>query len=77
MLRHPRQRRHHTKVSFCFTKVAFAVAVPCSCRTIPRWQARELVPGDKLRPGAYKQQLRQREEAQLELVGIWGSTFQC
>lgn len=37
-------------------------------RTVPRWQLQEATPARTLRQGSYKQQLRQREEANLELV---------
>ncbi|PSC74761.1 fatty-acid-binding 1 [Micractinium conductrix] len=36
-------------------------------RSVPRWVAQELTPGHTIRQGALKMQLRQREEAQLEL----------
>lgn len=38
------------------------------CRTIPRWQLQQGIPARELRQGAYKQQLRDHEEAELELV---------
>lgn len=41
------------------------------CRTLPRWQLQDMVPSEQLRQGAYKMQLRQREEAELELVRCW------
>ena len=37
-------------------------------RTVPRWQAQEMVPSNRLRPGSTKQILRAEEEEQLELV---------
>lgn len=37
-------------------------------RSLPRWQVQELTPGHTIRQGAYKMQLREREEAELELV---------
>ena len=39
-------------------------------RTVPRWQAQEMVPSSRLRPGSNKQLLRAEEEEQLELVRI-------
>ena len=39
-------------------------------RTIPRWQAQELVPSARLRPGAHKQVLKEDEEDALELVSL-------
>lgn len=36
-------------------------------RSIPRWQARELVPSSELRPGSHKQVLRPEDEEALEL----------
>ncbi|EFN51445.1 expressed protein [Chlorella variabilis] len=39
-------------------------------RTLPRWQLQDMVPSEQLRQGAYKMQLRQREEAELELDRI-------
>ena len=36
--------------------------------SLPRWQVQDLTPGSQIRQGAYKQQLREREEADLELV---------
>lgn len=38
-----------------------------SARSLPRWQVQELTPGHTIRQGAYKMQLREREEAELEL----------
>lgn len=38
---------------------------------MPRWQKHLCIPGQALRPGAYKQQLRWWEEAELELVSWW------
>lgn len=40
-----------------------------SVRTLPRWMVQEVVPSARLRPGAYKQMLREEEEAALPLVG--------
>lgn len=42
------------------------------CRTIPRWQLQQGIPARELRQGAYKQQLRDHEEAELELVSAQG-----
>jgi hypothetical protein len=39
---------------------------------MPRWQQHLCIPGQALRPGAYKQQLRWWEEAELELVSAGG-----
>lgn len=36
-------------------------------RKMPIWQVQEMTPGEDLRPGAFKQQLRMREEAMLDL----------
>ena len=44
-------------------------------RTIPRWLRMELIPGERLRPGAHKMMLRPEEEAQLPLVGVGGGTL--
>ncbi|KAL4452610.1 hypothetical protein ABPG75_008272 [Micractinium tetrahymenae] len=38
-----------------------------SARSLPRWQVQELTPGHTIRQGAYKMQLREREEAELDL----------
>ncbi|KAL4438996.1 hypothetical protein ABPG77_006933 [Micractinium sp. CCAP 211/92] len=38
-----------------------------TARSLPRWQVQELTPGHTIRQGAYKMQLREREEAELEL----------
>ena len=43
-----------------------------STRSIPRWQAQLMIPGEQLRRGALKMQLRRWEEAELELVRGWG-----
>ena len=43
-------------------------APSCPCSSLPRWQVQDLTPGSQIRQGAYKQQLREREEADLELV---------
>lgn len=37
-------------------------------RTTPRWQLQQGIPARELRQGAFKQQLRDHEEAELELV---------
>ncbi len=42
--------------------------LPHRRRTIPRWQLQQGIPARELRQGAYKQQLRDHEEAELELV---------
>jgi hypothetical protein len=39
-----------------------------SVRTLPRWQRDDSLPGELLRPHAHKQQLREEEEDELELV---------
>lgn len=44
--------------------------LPAPGRSLPRWQVQELTPGHTIRQGAYKMQLREREEAELELVSF-------
>lgn len=39
-------------------------------RDRPRWEVNESIPGEKLRPGAFKMQLRPHEEAALPLVSV-------
>lgn len=39
-------------------------------RDRPRWEVQESIPGEKLRPGAYKMQLRPEEEEELPLVRV-------
>ena len=43
-------------------------------RDRPRWEVNESIPGEKLRPGAFKMQLRPHEEAALPLVSVPCST---
>lgn len=38
-----------------------------TARQVPRWQLQESIPGQEIRQGAYKMQLRKWEEAELEL----------
>lgn len=41
-----------------------------------RWDVNESIPGEQLRPGAFKMQLRPDEEAALPLVCVCANTWQ-